>query len=69
MKLKSINEVKELYKKIPEKSKFFLKAQEQFGVRAVSLKVNWFSGTWAIPENKVAEVIIYMAHYIDNLNK
>ena len=69
MAVQSIKEVRELYLLIPEKSKFFLKAEEQFGVKAVSLKVNWFSGTWSIPNSKISEVIIYMTHYIDNLKK
>lgn len=68
MNTTTINEIKELYKQIPNKSEFFLAAELEFNLKASSIKSNWFSGVWGIPNDKIYEVFEFMANYLNQIN-
>ena len=68
MNTATIDEIKEQYKMIPKKSKFFLAAEIEFKTKASSLKSNWFAGVWGIPDNKISEVLEFLKMYVDKIS-
>lgn len=62
-----LERIKKLYKKIPSKSEFFLAAEKEFNIKAISIKANWFNGVWGVPHNKIKQLLVFMEEYISNL--
>lgn len=63
---KGIEKIKELYNKIPkggQKTVFLKEMEKEFGIRAVSLRTNYFSNLWGIPVKKIEPIIVYMEEY------
>lgn len=71
MKEITIEDVQELYHKLPKrgKSKYIRHASVVFDRRTSSLKSNWFGGSWDIPLDKITIVYDNLTDYHKELKK
>lgn len=63
--------LKELYEQVEDKKAFREEVAEAFHIKASSVRVNWFSNRFEVPERYgiLDRVIDFTSAYIDNQNK
>lgn len=55
-----MDNIQEMYKQIDRKNDLFTAIAKEFKMSPISIKTNWFSSLWAIPEDKQTKVIEIM---------
>ncbi len=63
----TIEDIEELYHKIPHKGKFIKKAAKRFDRATSSLRSNWFANSFDIPKDLLEEVYQFIADYLKEL--
>ena len=61
-----IDEIKVLWKKIPNKTTFIMVFSKEIGRSANTVHNHWFARFWQVPQAKQDDTIKYMEKYIKN---
>ena len=59
-----LENTKNLFTNINDKQSFIMLCADEFGIKPISIRNNWFSGFWSIPDKHQERVLVLLQNYI-----